>query len=268
MSSLAAWEPLDSQADEFEHYYVPRLSGPFGQELVALVAPRQGERALDVACGTGAVTRILAGQVGPAGRVVGVDVNPEMLGVARRAVPSPMVEWREASATALPLADCTFDLVTCQQGLQFFPDRPAALREMRRVLVPGGRLALACWRSPEHNPGALASEQALARAVGPEAAVMPQFVLGDREEVRRLVRGAGFADVTIRVSIRIVRHPSAEEYARHDVVRARSRIGALREMDDAVLQAIADDVTKSLQPYEDDLGLAVPMATHIVTARA
>src|SRR5207248_3148605 len=132
-------------AEVYERYNVPRFFLPWAHELVDRLDPRPGERILDVACGTGAATRLLAERVGPTGQVVGLDVNAGMLAAARAAVTNPVVEWHEANAQALPFADGAFDAILCQLGLQFFPDRPLALREMRRVLAPGGRLALACW---------------------------------------------------------------------------------------------------------------------------
>ena len=98
---------------------------------------------LDVACGTGTVARLAAARVGSAGAVTGVDLTPGMLAVARRieAEGAP-IDWQEASADRLPLPDASADVALCSLGLQFFPDRPAALREMRRVLIPGGRLAV------------------------------------------------------------------------------------------------------------------------------
>jgi len=104
---------------------------------------------LDVACGTGVVTRAAAERVASGGRVAGIDLNPGMIAVARSLPPTAgaAIEWHEASALALPFADSGFDVVLCQQGLQFFPDKALALREMRRVLRPGGRLALSVWNN-------------------------------------------------------------------------------------------------------------------------
>src|SRR3546814_10556694 len=101
-------------------------------DLVRNAALREGERVLDVACGTGVVTRLASEQVGATGAVSGLDVNPGMLAVARAATPEGMsIEWHEANAEAMPLPDASFDVVLCQLGLQFMPDRQAALREMR-----------------------------------------------------------------------------------------------------------------------------------------
>jgi SAM-dependent methyltransferase len=95
----------------------------------------------------------------------------------------------------MPLPDASFDAVICQQGLQFVPEKAAALSEMHRVLKRGGRLALSCWRSIEHTPGYLALEQALARRIGPEKAALPPFSFGDGGSIRGLAVAAGFREV-------------------------------------------------------------------------
>ena len=134
-------------AEIYEQHMVPAIFARWAPDLVGAAGVRTGQRVVDVACGTGAVARLLAERVGTTGKVTGLDVNPAMLAVARLSAPSQSIEWLDGSAVKMPLPDAIFDAVVCQQGLQFFPDRPAALSEMRRVLKPGGRLALSCWRS-------------------------------------------------------------------------------------------------------------------------
>jgi len=170
MSPDIQWQVTGSASENYEAYLVPAIFGPWGRELLDIASLRPGEHVLDVACGTGIVARLAAEQVGEAGTVVGVDINPGMLTTARRI--SPAINWREGNAAALPLADATFDVAVCQQGLQFFPDRPAALREMRRALKPGGRLVIACWKGIRHSPGFLALAEALAKHLGPDAAAI------------------------------------------------------------------------------------------------
>jgi ubiquinone/menaquinone biosynthesis C-methylase UbiE len=131
----------------YERVMVPAVFGPWAKDLLDRAALAPGMRALDVACGTGIVARLAALQVGSTGRVVGVDSNEAMLAVAR-AQPAPggaQVEWRQGDATKLPFTDGEFDRVLCQHGLQYVADRIAALREMKRVLAPGGRLALSVF---------------------------------------------------------------------------------------------------------------------------
>lgn len=255
-----------SPADIYEQHMVPAIFARWAPDLVQAAGVRPAERVLDVACGTGAVTRLLAEQVGPAGKVTGLDITPGMLAAARLAAPSQRIEWLEGSAVKMPLPDGTFDAVVCQQGLQFFPDKPAALSEMRRVLKRGGRLALSCWRSVEHTPGYLVLEQALARRVGPEKAALPPFSLGDAGAIRGLVVGAGFREVKLRAEAKMLRFRSAEHLVRAVVGGAPAMMGALTGQGEGVLDAIIAEVTEATKHYVDDEGWATPAVSHIVTA--
>ncbi|MSP68552.1 MAG: methyltransferase domain-containing protein, partial [Alphaproteobacteria bacterium] len=168
-------------AEAYQRLLVPVVYGPWAAAVIKVAAPAQGERALDVACGTGAATFLLAAGVGPVGRVAGVDFNPAMLAVARRlaAERGVVIDFRAATAEALPFADESFDLVTCVQAFQSFPDLGRALAEMRRVLRRGGRLVGSVWRHIDHCPGYLALSQVIARHVGPAAATFGPGILGD-----------------------------------------------------------------------------------------
>ncbi|HLL50277.1 MAG TPA: methyltransferase domain-containing protein, partial [Thermomicrobiales bacterium] len=140
MNDHEPWQLTGNAAELYERYLVPTITGVWAADLVRRAALQPGERVLDVACGTGIVARLAAEQVGAQGVVVGLDLNTAMLDVAR-ALPSPAgapITWTEASVLAMPFPDATFDVVVCQLGLQFFPDRPQALQEMRRVLVSRG----------------------------------------------------------------------------------------------------------------------------------
>src|SRR5438093_11229229 len=182
-------------AENYERYFVPTIGMPFATALLDAAGLHRGELVLDVACGTGVVTRLAAELVGPHGAVAGLDINPAMLAVARSAPSSgPAIEWHEASAESLPLADESFDVVLSSLGLQFVPDKASALREMWRVLVPDGRLAIA---TVGPTPPLFAIlEQALARYVKPEVAAFMKvvFSLYEPQELGQLTSGAGFRD--------------------------------------------------------------------------
>lgn len=252
----------------YERHLVPAIFARWAPELVEAAGVQPGQRVLDVACGTGAVTRLLAERVGQTGRVVGLDVNAGMLAAARAATTTASIEWKEGNATAMPLPDAAFDAVVCQQGLQFFPDKLAALKEMRRVLSPGGRLALAVWRGIEQAPGFRVLQEALASRIGPEKAALPPFSLGDGQAIRALVSATGFRDVRVRAEVKLTRFPSAEHFVRSIIVGAPTMVGALAEQGAGVLDAIVAEVSDATRTYVDDEGWATPQPSNIITAMA
>ena len=205
-------------AQVYEDVFVPAMFRPCVEELFALVRPRPGERVLDLACGTGVVARTTAPLVGVEGHVGALDLRPGLLAVGA-ALPAPQgaaIEWREGDALELPYADGSFELVLCQQGLQYLPDRPRALREMRRVLARGGRLGLAVWHGLERNEFMRRlCEAELGRlsplGLGFEDVAAP-FLLGDAEELRRLVGAAGFSDVVVEERVLEARFASPETF--------------------------------------------------------
>ena len=155
---------------------------------------------LDVACGTGIVTRVAAERFDNVGKFVGLDQNTAMLEVARENEPSNvLVEWREGDMCALPFPDDSFDVVLCQQGLQYVPDKLAALRDMKRVLVPGGRLAFTVWSAAHPHTAALAD--ALRHHVNSEAATssLAASAWGDTKTIRKLVDEVVFHAIEMEV---------------------------------------------------------------------
>ncbi|MCA1644703.1 MAG: class I SAM-dependent methyltransferase [Chloroflexi bacterium] len=218
MSKQEQWQLDGGAAELYQRYLVPAITAFWAADLADRAALRQGERALDVACGTGVVARVAAERVGSTGSVAALDINPGMLAVARSlpAATGASIEWHEGSALALPFADATFDVALCQLGLQFLPDRDAALREMRRVLVPDGRLVFNVFGPIEHNPATQALADALDRHVGPHASVAKrtEHALADTEELRTLVTGASFRGVVIHTTRKMVRFPSPADYVR------------------------------------------------------
>jgi ubiquinone/menaquinone biosynthesis C-methylase UbiE len=246
---------------------VPAIFVRWLPTFLDLTSPQLGNRVLDVACGTGIIAREVLSHVGSSGRVVGVDINSSMLSMARALEPS--MDWREGDAQDLPFADGEFDIVVCQQGLQFFPDREVALREMHRVLIPGGRVALASWCEIESSPGQNALTQATEKHVGPEAATLLSgaFRLGDVEYFQALLEDAGFHDVQIRREKKMANFSSPEAFAR--IVVAGSAIGrAGIQLRDEAMTAIVHDVEAALRRYVDSDGLAFPMESHLATGLA
>jgi len=269
MAQQEQWQLGGNAPEMYERYLVPAAFGPLASLLLELAAIQPGERVLDVACGTGAVARLAVQDVGPTGQVVGLDLNPAMLAVARTVSlpPGASVRWQEGSADALPFAAAAFEVVCCQQGLQFFPDRGAALREMHRVLVPGGRVVLGVWRAIEENPGAAAFSAAVAQYVSTEAGMRLRapFALGEEAALHALLMEAGFCDVRIRAAVYTVRCPPPEEHIRR-MMAASPLADVFAQMEDTTRAALVREVGTALQSYRDEEGLALPIATHLAVA--
>ena len=255
-------------AANYERFFVPAIGAPVAADLVRLAALRPGERVLDVACGTGVVARLASRQVGASGSVAGLDVNPGMLAVARSATPPGMpIEWHEASAEAMPLPDSSFDVVMCQMGLQFMPDKNAALREMRRVLVRGGRLIL---NLPGPTPRLFTiMGEALARHIGDEAArfVNRVFSLHDTSEIQSLVSAAGFHDVSVQSDTRALCLPAAEEFL-WQYLHSTPLAGAVAQVDDERRALLARDVVARWQEFVKDGAMVLQARIVAATARA
>jgi len=184
-------EKVRAPAEVYDAQFVPALFAQWGPIVAAEAEVREGDRVLDVACGTGALTLAVAEIVSQAGAVIGLDANPEMLAVARR---KPVqIEWLEGRAEDLPLPDNSFDAVVSQFGLMFFEDKPQALREMMRVLKREGRLAVAVCDAVENSPGYGAFALLLDRLFGKQVgdAFRAPFSLGDAGRLHAICREAG-----------------------------------------------------------------------------
>lgn len=270
MSRAVAWEVFSGDAAQtYERYLVPSIFGPFAEDLIPDAALKAGERVLDVACGTGVLTRLAAREVGSGGRVVGLDLNPAMLQVAQTASdPDESIQWLQASAGAVPLLDAQFDVVLCQQGLQFFPDRPSAVREMRRLLVPGGRLVVSVWA--DIGPGFVALSDGLGRHISADAGMAlakGPASLTDANELLAIVAAAGFHGVTVATRSLTVSFPSPEEFVLR-YVASTPLAAAVREADDASRDALLADVSERLKAHVAAGELRFSMATHVLVGRA
>jgi ubiquinone/menaquinone biosynthesis C-methylase UbiE len=179
------------------------------------------------------------------------------------------IEWREGNAMAMPLSDKTFDLVFCQQGLQFFPDRLASLREMHRVLVPGGRLALSVWSSMDKSPGFSLFAEALGNHIGSEAATLMRlpFSLSSEGELRSLVERAGFRNVKIYPVTKKLAFPSSDEFVKR-YIAASPLAGTVAKAENMSQQALLQTMSKALRSYVNPDGLTFPIETHFVAAYA
>lgn len=267
-------EGKPNPAEVYQEYFVPGNFARWAPVLLERAKPRAGERVLDVACGTGVVARQVAPIVGGEGRVVAVDLNPAMLEVARglAAPEGAKVEWQQRDACELP--DGPFDLVLCQQGLQFCPDRKAALEEMRRVLAPGGRVAISTWQSLErqsvNQPLVVAAARRLATSV--EILAGPPFSLGDADEIRCLLEEVGFEEIEIESVKHEVSFPQPGRFVMLTLLSAAAVLPKLAEMDQASRAVLAEEVGRDIQgdlkPYVHGDTVSFPMLANIAVAFA
>jgi ubiquinone/menaquinone biosynthesis C-methylase UbiE len=186
----------------YDEFFVPRLFEPWAKLLLDEINLQSGETVLDVATGPGTVARLASVRVGPQGRVIATDIAPLMLDIAR-AKPlltgAAPIEYLESPAAPLTARSGAFNAVLCQQGLQFFPDRLGALREMRRVLKPNGRAGIAVWAELERNEIFAAFHAAL-RATAPAelvSLITAPFSWPGAAALKDAAKEAGFQDVRV-----------------------------------------------------------------------
>ncbi len=260
----ASVEEIDA-ATAYEKIFVPALFQNWTRHVISAAKVEHGQRTLDIACGTGVLTRALSAIVG-APPPVGLDISPSMLEVARRI--DSTIDWRHGDACALPFGDATFDRVLCQYGLMFFSDRVQALREMSRVLAVGGRLAIAVWDSLDNNPCFAEKVEILDRVGGRAAgdALRAPFCLGNRETLRQLIEEAELEEPEIRTLDGEARFRSL-----HDFVEAEVR-GWLPVMNvhlsETDIKAVHTECRQRLGDYETgaNQAFAFPVSAHVVVA--
>ena len=200
-------------AESYERFMVPSLFAPWVTSLVQRANPQPGEHVLDLACGTGIVARNVAPLVGPRGIVIGLDLNPDMIDMARVAAERDEIamEWHTGPAEQLPFPDENFDLILCQFGLMFFTDRHAALKEMHRVLRRDGRVVLSVWQGLDRHPFYQTLHDVSLRHFG-KSSVEAVFSLGNSDKLHNLLTDSGFRQVTIEPVSITAYFPRPEEF--------------------------------------------------------
>jgi ubiquinone/menaquinone biosynthesis C-methylase UbiE len=258
----SGWQ-LDGDAPAAYTRFAHKIMEPWTDDLIRSAGCRDGDRVLDVACGAGIVANRIGLVTGKLCSITGIDLNEGMLNVARR---YPQVEWHQGSATELPFDPGSFEVVLCQQGLQFFPDRGRAVREMARVLSPGGRLALNVWGALERQPFQAAVIAGIVTFLGAEArsALDTAFSLNTAEELRGLARDAGLDNIRVRFEHRTFRYPVSAVIA--DFLVQTPVAAQFTALPDDRKQAFIAHAVEQLASYVDDTGLAVPAENHFLTA--
>ena len=267
------WQLEGSAAELYQRHLVPGITSKWAEDLVQRAQLRPGEKVLDVACGTGVVARLAAKKVA-SGHVTGLDLNPGMLAVARGVVSEGvLVNWREGSALDLPFPSGRFDAVLCQLGLQFFPDQPKALREMRRVMRVPGRVALSVYSPIERTPGANAFVHALDEVLGPQASRIKrgEHSFANPAQLEKLLRDAGFDAVEVQTVVQIIVFPSVLDYVRFQLLATPMTV-ILKDKVEAERQAIISSVasktrSSSTASMLDGDKFTFPQEAYVAVAR-
>jgi SAM-dependent methyltransferase len=262
MSSHTAFS--GSVPGNYDRYLGPALFEPYAADLAARIPTTDGVRVLELACGTGRVTRHLRAALPASASLVATDLNEPMLEFARAAVPDPGITWQQADAEALPFPDGSFDAVVCQFGLMFLPDKAQGLREARRVLVPGGLFVASVWESIAAHPHARAIDAAFT-GLFPESP--PRFLevphgYHDRDRIRADFEAAGWDELEIE----LVRLQGEAPSARDVAVGFASGSPLTHELVErgADLTAVEDRITEELgggAPYTVELAALLLTAT-------
>lgn len=261
-------EPVDTSAAEaFEKFLVPTIFGPWSQALVDHAGVSAGERVLDIGCGTGAGARYAAALVGSSGKVVATDINAGMIAYARGIDTAGAVEWHLDSVEDLPNDDASFDAVIGNQVLQFLPDKPKALAEIRRVLTSDGRLALTVYCQIDLCPAHAAVARALESHDVDPAGIQNPYSFGDPVALGDVIQAAGFRDVSVIRKLMESRFASPESFVEALAAGGPSARHALEQLDEAGLKDVMAGVSRTLADYVDADGLRVLTTANMVLAR-
>ena len=251
----------------YEQFLVAPLFRPWAERILDELKPGPGDRLLDIACGTGIVARVARERMGPAARIVGIDISADMIAVARRIAPE--IDWREGNAAALPLREGEqFDFVVCHQGLQFFPDKKAAAAEMRRALAPGGKLAVATWRPVDEVPFFRDLTHVGERHLGP--IVDQRHSFGDAAALEAVLREAGFRDVQSRTQAHTHRFEDGAPLLRMNAMAlvgmSAAGKGMAPEERQRMAETIAAESAEAVRPFAGGPGLVFELRTNLATA--
>jgi SAM-dependent methyltransferase len=253
-------------AEAYEGLHVPALFRQWAPHVAQAARIQPQQRVLDVACGTGILARHVASVVGEGGFVAGLDASGGMLAVAEKL--APFIEWRQAAAESLPYDDGSFDSVVSQFGLMFFQNRPVALSEMLRVMVPGGRLAVAVWESLENSEAYPLEVELLRRIAGEQAAdaLRAPFVLGSSDELEVLFREAGVDSLSVSTRHETARFPSIRTMVEADLRGWLPVMGV--NLNEDLIETILAEAEETLSQYlTDDGTVEFDAPAHIVTGR-
>jgi len=261
---------VGSIPENYDRYLGPVLFEPYARDLARRLDVKDGARVLEVACGTGIVTRHLLERLPPKARLVATDLNEPMLEHARRKLPgAKSVEWRQADACALPFPEASFEAVVCQFGMMFVPDKPGAVREARRVLAPGGRFLFSVWDSIDRNRFARLAQDTLLRFFpkDPPTFYEVPFSLHERRALLALLPDGDWTEARLDEVALEGQSPSARDLAT-GLVEGNPVGAGIRERGGVTTETVIESLAAALAREFGDRPARLPLRALVASARA
>ena len=259
---------VGSIPENYDQYLGPVLFEPYAADLAARLNPPKNGTVLELACGTGIMTRRLREKLPLEVNVVATDLNEAMLSYAKIKFPASVgIEWKQADAADLPFAEKTFDAIVCQFGLMFFPDKEKAARETYRVLKPGGTFLFNVWDSIEDNDLPHIAHRIISEFFDnnpPNFYEIP-FSFHDPESIRTLLATAGFREIRISLVPLIATAPAAHELAK-GLVHGNPVIAAIRERDESIIPVIETSIATAVAGRLGDAPVRAKMQALVCSA--
>lgn len=264
--SNEAFQLSGSAASIYEEQKVPAMFGPLAEATLSVVPLFENDQVIDLACGTGIVARKVRQKIGAGARIVGVDLNEGMIEIARNLTDqnARSCDWYVSNVTELPFENETFTMAFCQQGIQYFPDTVAALREIKRVLRPSGRLSLTVWSGPSDFFIALANS--LRERISEEVALqsLAPFSFGEIGSLTEDMQRVGFREITSQL-ITVDRTIGSESAIEREIMA--NPVGSqVADRGNQVMANIVAEVSEALSNYRQGSGFVVPQQTRLIQA--
>ena len=255
---------------------IQEVAAPVSEWMVEAIAPQPGQTVLELAAGPGDTGMMAAARLRPGGRLISSDLAEAMLEVARQRVGElgldDVVEVRRLEAEWIDLATASVDAVLCRWGYMLLVDPETALRETRRVLRPGGRLALAAWATAAENPWASVAAEEVARRLDqppPEPGAPGMFAFGAPGHIEELLEATGFADAVVEGLELRFEHPSFEHWWDSRIELSVPFADAVARLQPGQVEELRELLRRELAPYADDAGrLSIPARALVAAARA
>lgn len=253
----------------YDRFLGPMLFQPYAEDLAARLQMPDESSVLELACGTGILTRVLRNRLPAGAKLTATDLNEPMLQNAKGKFQNEGVQWQQADACSLPFADRVFDAVLCQFGLMFVPDKLLAAREAHRVLKPGGVFLFNVWDSLEHNELSELAHRTIASCFEKDPPTFYQIPFGyhDQAEIKRVLQEAGFREIQTEVVDKVSRAGRAEDAAT-GLVQGSPMALAIAERDPAMLPVVREAVAKAFAEQFGVTDISVPMRAIVAQARA